>query len=162
MPTSPILRTFLPDLRCLEVSFLPLPTFISSFSPGFQRRSRSAAPSQPGPFLAGMPMGRNGGPKLSLPLLPGQRGGQGPECPLPPLSSSPLLGAFCRRNQSGPVCLLLCPGDREISLLLCYCTPPDTALLTAHCYSHPYSPRRFISARSNGIPFWGTMGNEVL
>lgn len=75
-------------------------------------------------------MGHNGRPKLSVPYLCFLDGEEGRDqsIPLPPLSSSPLPGAFCCRNQSGPVLLPLYPEDREMSLLLCYCTSRE-----GHC-----------------------------
>lgn len=101
-------------------------------------------------------MGRNGRPKLSVPYLCFLDGEEGGARASPPLqSSSPPLVPFAAGTKSGPVHLPLYPGDREMSLLLCYCTSPG------HCSAHPNSPRRFVSAGSNGIPFWGIMGNEV-
>ena len=101
-------------------------------------------------------MGQNGG-FISLPLLPGQReGGKDQSFPcrwLLSLALPCLELAFCPRGQGNipsrtfPTCAMHTAGQ---------------ALLTAASLLFPDSPRRFISARSNGIPFWGIMGNEVL
>lgn len=105
-------------------------------------------------------MGQNGG-LISLPLLPGQRGGQGPELPLSLLS----LALPCLEPE-WPCLLAFCPwGQGNIPSCMfptCAMHTAGKALLTAASLLVPDSPRRFISARSNGTPFWGIVGNEVL
>lgn len=93
--------------------------------------------------------------------------GQGPELPLPLLSLA--LPCLVPSAAGTTVVLFAClyaPGDGEepsssFSPACATAHPQDAALPTAR-FSPPDSPRRFISAGSNGIPFWGVMGNEVL